>query len=476
MPLCAHLLCTLLVLTHQDAPADPLPEIVPDVTARELEAHVRFLASDELLGRATGTPECVRAARYLGRALAAAGVEPAGDDGGFLQEVALVRETIDQPPVLIATTKAGERIAGRYGVDFTLSSRGAPRATGELAVLVARALSDLPEGGDPAAAAFLDLSGDDRRAFMRQSRDGELGSFGLVVRAGPEEPGEPRTVRSFGLRRADQESAATTWVTLRGPLRGRLVAGELATLRLEVASERERVADYNVVGRVRGRGTTEHPELADEVIVLSAHFDHIGVASDAEPGADAIYNGADDDASGTAAVLEIAAALAAGEPPARTVVFLLATGEEVGLLGTEAYLDAPAEPLERTVLNLNFEMIGRPDALVGGSGRLWLTGYELSNLGPALAEAGLAVVPDGRPEQNFFRRSDNYAFVRRGVVGQTLSTYDLHEDYHHPSDEANTLDYQHMEQCVRSAFQAVRLVASGALTPAWVEGADPASR
>jgi Zn-dependent M28 family amino/carboxypeptidase len=230
------------------------------------------------------------------------------------------------------------------------------------------------------------------------------------------------------------------------------------------------------VGRVRGRGTTEHPELADEVIVVSAHFDHIGVDSDAEPAADAIHNGADDDASGTAAVLEIAAALAAGEPPARTVVFLLATGEEVGLLGTEAYLDAPAEPLERTVLNLNFEMIGRPDALVGGSGRLWLTGYELSNLGPALAEAGLAIAPDGRPEQNFFRRSDNYAFVRRGVVGQTLSTYDLHEDYHHPSDEANTLDYQHMEQCVRSAFQAVRLVASGALTPAWVEGADPASR
>jgi hypothetical protein len=121
-------------------------------------------------------------------------------------------------------------------------------------------------------------------------------------------------------------------------------------------------------------------------------------------------------------------------------------------------------------------MIGRPDPKIGGAGAMWLTGYESTNLGAAFTAAGLAVRVDPRPEQHFFQRSDNWAFVLQGIVGQTLSTFNLHADYHHVTDEADRLDYAHMESCVRAAFRAVKLVADGTLTPSWIEGKRPSAR
>jgi Zn-dependent M28 family amino/carboxypeptidase len=177
-------------------------------------------------------------------------------------------------------------------------------------------------------------------------------------------------------------------------------------------------------------------------------------------------------------VLELADAFGHGPPPARTLVFLLVTGEEIGLLGTTYYLDHPAVPLDRTLANVNFEMVGRPDALVGGAGRLWLTGYERTTLGPEWSAAGLAIAPDARPEEHFYERSDNIAFVERGIVGQTLSSYDLHEDYHTVADEPDTLDYRHMEAAARLAYAACRMLADGVLAPRWNEteaGAEPAA-
>jgi Zn-dependent M28 family amino/carboxypeptidase len=248
----------------------------------------------------------------------------------------------------------------------------------------------------------------------------------------------------------------------------------------------------NVVGLLPGVGTPGHPELGQQALVLSAHYDHLGVASSASEarrpkdapapaGAapDLSYNGADDDASGVATVLELADAFGHGPPPARTLVFLLVTGEEIGLLGTDYYVDHPAAPLEATVANVNFEMVGRPDPLVGGAGRLWLTGYERTTLGPAWAAAGLAIAPDARPDQHFYERSDNIAFVHRHVIGQTLSSYNLHDDYHTVADEPGTLDYAHMEAAARTAYSACRMLADGRLAPEWTasegEPADPAT-
>jgi len=229
------------------------------------------------------------------------------------------------------------------------------------------------------------------------------------------------------------------------------------------------VGEANVVGVIPG---PEPPET-DEAVVIGAHFDHVGVG---QPVAgDSIYNGADDDASGTVAILEIARALAREPALHRTVVVFLATGEEVGLLGTSWYMDHPAVPLDRTVADFQIEMIGRPDSLAGGPGRAWLTGYERTTMGDLLSGVrgdGLdaaAIVPDPRPGQRFFFRSDNVPFAIAGIPAHTLSSYDLHEDYHRPSDEVDGIDFAHMEAVVDAALQAVRILADGP-KPEWKPG------
>ena len=221
--------------------------------------------------------------------------------------------------------------------------------------------------------------------------------------------------------------------------------------------------EANVVGLIPG----SDPTVADEYVVIGAHFDHIGVGASVE--GDSIYNGADDDGTGTVAVLEIARSLVEGPAPRRSVVVLLSTAEEQGLLGTWWYIRNPLVPLEQTVADFQIEMIGRPDSLAGGPGRGWLTGYERTTMGDQLAEAGSPIVPDPRPEMRFFFRSDNLPFAVQGIPAHTLSSYNMHEDYHQPSDEVERVDFAHMAALIDAAVEAVRFLADGP-TPSWAEG------
>jgi Zn-dependent M28 family amino/carboxypeptidase len=230
-----------------------------------------------------------------------------------------------------------------------------------------------------------------------------------------------------------------------------------------------RLNGVNVVGLLAG----SDPALSSEVVLVSAHYDHVGIRQPVN--GDSIYNGADDDASGTVAVLEVARRLRAGPAPKRTIVFAAFTGEEVGGLGSRWYLQQPVRPVEQTVANLNIEMIGRPDSLAGGPGKAWLTGYERSNMGEQLKAGGIPVVPDPRPAQNFFQRSDNYSLALRGIVAHTLSTYNLHTDYHRPSDSADRADFAHMAQVIEAATAAVRILSDGP-RPEWKPGGKPERR
>ena len=482
-----------VLVTRAEVAAKPLEiavPLTPAITRAEIEAHVRFLASDELDGRATGTPEAERAAHYIGLVLEREGVQPAGDDHTYLQAVPLERTRVTALPELTLKTSAGETIRAVAGTDFDVLAK--PIDVKSLRLVVVKAASDIPEKADASVALFIDAPLTKRRQWLESTQHADGEGFGLLVQPGSSTAGDAASLASFPASTWQRENKALkrrVSLTLNGVLLERARKGEIATLSLTTHVEREHGTSYNVLGMLAGAGTSEHRDLAAEAIVFSAHYDHLGEAHDAsakdatgDPSApnasatvDRIYNGADDDASGVAAVLEIAGAFAA-EKPARTLVFLLATGEEIGLLGTDHYLDHPVVPLERTVANLNFEMIGRPDPLVGGAGEMWLTGFELSNLGPAFAAADVPVKVDPRPDQHFFERSDNYAFVLRGVVGQSFSTYNMHGDYHHPSDEADKLDYAHMEACVRASYRASKLVTDGTLRPQWLDGKQPRKR
>jgi len=223
----------------------------------------------------------------------------------------------------------------------------------------------------------------------------------------------------------------------------------------------------NVVGIIRG----SDPVLKNEVVLIDAHYDHLGVRGPGVNG-DSIFNGADDDASGVTAVIEIARHLTRGTPPKRTVIFAATIGEEVGLIGTNWFIAHPPIPLTQMVANLEIEMIGRPDSLAGGAGRAWLTGYERSRMGDQLAAAGIPIVPDMRPSQNFFQRSDNIAFARRGIVAHTLSSFNLHTDYHRVSDDVSKVDFPHMSAVINAAAAAARILADGP-KPEWKPGGKP---
>lgn len=227
-----------------------------------------------------------------------------------------------------------------------------------------------------------------------------------------------------------------------------------------------RLRTDNIAGMIRG----SDPTLRDEVVLVTAHYDHIGIGRAVD--GDSINNGADDDASGNIALIEMAKALRNGPRPKRTILFMAITGEEVGGFGTRWYIAHPLLPLEKTVVDLNVEMIAHPDSIAGGFGKAWLTGYERSTMGDLLADNGIPLTPDMRIGQRFFERSDNVAFARIGIPAHSISSFNLATPYHTPKDEASTIDAKHMAEVISATAKSLRLLADG-LKPEWHPGGKP---
>lgn len=235
---------------------------------------------------------------------------------------------------------------------------------------------------------------------------------------------------------------------------------------LAAIPEADRRIGYNMIGFLEG----SDPVLREQVVVIAAHYDHLGIGTPVN--GDSIYNGADDDASGVTAVLEIARALKAEAPPKRTVVFITTTGEEEGILGTKWYAAHAKFPISKMVAEMEVEMIGRPDSLAGGPGKGWLTGYDRSTMGDMLKAEGVPIVADPYPQMRFFERSDNIIFARLGIPAHTLSSYNMHSDYHALTDDIDRIDFPHMTAVIRAGAMAARLLADGP-APTWKPGGRP---
>ena len=230
-----------------------------------------------------------------------------------------------------------------------------------------------------------------------------------------------------------------------------------------------RTDTWNALGILRG----SDPVLKGQVILLTAHLDHLGLGKALD--GDSIYNGADDDASGTTAVLELARVLGSlhgVRRPKRTVLFVLFGSEELGGYGNRYFLEHPPVPLESIVTNLEFEMIGRPDAALPTK-TLWLTGYERSDLGPMLARHGAAISADPHPAEKFFQRSDNYALAKKGIVAQTVSSFGLHKQYHQPDDDVAHIDFDFLTHSIQSMVGPVEWLATTSWRPEWKDGGKP---
>jgi aminopeptidase YwaD len=439
------------------------------VLERNVRAHEEFLASDAMQGRGSETQFELLAGQYVAAQLRQFGIEPAGDmdasgQKSYLQTVALSRPAFAAAPVLTFSMD-GRDVKWTHGQELVIARMTAAKVGG--------ALQKLNVGEQAKAGAVVLLSGgtsDPReaqiqtRALLRQGAAAALIAETPAWRerwatlgATPPElssEGAGGGGGAFVILSADafkelQQAADGTQINIEGALG----AGQTSYT-------------WNTVGVLRG----SDPKQTDEAILLSAHMDHLGVG--APQNGDSIYNGADDDASGVTAVLELARVLGAGARPKRTVYFVTFGSEEHGGYGAQYFLAHPPVPLEHIVANLEFEMIGRPDPKVD-PGTLWLTGYERSNLGPELARQGARLVADPHPEQNFFQRSDNYALARRGVVAQTVSSFGLHPEYHQPQDDLAHLDIAHMTRAINSMIAPVLWLANSNFVPAWVEGMKP---
>jgi Zn-dependent M28 family amino/carboxypeptidase len=246
------------------------------------------------------------------------------------------------------------------------------------------------------------------------------------------------------------------------------------TLHSNAASQTS-VKTRNVAGILRG----SDPQLRDTYVILSSHYDHLGLAAS---GDDRIFNGANDDGSGSASVIEVADALAAlPQHPARSVLFILFFGEEQGLWGSRYYAHHPLVPPAQTIAGLNLEQVGRTDDSEGPQVRTaTVTGYDFSDLPGMLADAGqsagIRVYKHPRNSDAYFGRSDNQSLADLGIPAHTLGVAFDFPDYHKVSDSWEKIDYENMAAVDRAVALGMLRLASNAAPPHWNEQHAPARR
>ena len=428
------------------------------------------MASDALNGRGSATHDELVAATFIASELRQYGVAPLGDDGGYLQKVTLEKKKPASAPELSFTSADGAAVVWKHGAEFLVIENPRAEASGPLQKL--QGVAAIEKG----ALVLLPPNSAARTSDDEIKKASEGGAAAILVpitaryRAHWDAIGKRLFNGTIELPHEQRamESGTTPVLMLNDNAMAQLAKladGTVLHFSAPMA-EAEKISTWNVLGAIRG----SDPSLQKKAILFSAHLDHLGVG--AAVNGDSIYNGADDDASGVTAVLELARVLGSGTKPRRTVLFALFGSEELGGLGSQYFREHPPVPLTEIAANLEFEMIGRPDTAVKPD-QLWLTGWERSNLGPVLAQHGAKLVGDPHPKEQFFMRSDNYELALKGVVAQTISSYGLHADYHQPGDDVAHLDFKHMDQAIGSLLGPVEWLVNSGFVPEWKAGGKP---
>jgi hypothetical protein len=461
------------MLAAQAALAPSEERLLGPITADLLRAHVAFLASDALEGRDTPSRGLEAAAEYIASQFMRLGLKPAA--GGSYFQVARM-EAVRQPMEGFALELKWS--GGSWRVDASraaVMNGAAVELTGAPVERVAwRSVEDPLPAREAVEGKVVVLSAPARGAGWMEKRR-QLAALGPAVVIAPGPAFRPRTVleerqpaagRPAPIVLVADPDFARTVEAMEGPA--------TATVRIP-APERQPVELKNVAAVLEGSDA----QLRHEYILLTAHYDHVGAGGGE---GDRIFNGANDNASGTATALALAEALARhSERPRRTLVFLLYFGEEKGLIGSRYYAQHPLFPLERTVANLNFEQMGRTDDNSGSrAGKLTASGFDYTTLGALLeaagADTGVEAARDGANSDAFFSRSDNQALADAGIPAITVAVAWTFPDYHRPSDEWHKLDYANMERAVRTCAVAVWRAANAEQRPAWLESNANAAR
>ena len=455
--------------------------------------RVTIIAADSMLGRGTPSGGLERTAEYVASEFHRAGLRPAGDQGSYLQRFAVTRWTIDTSRSVVELASGGRRGVARMGRDarYVLGTIPSQPVQGSVILLAGLDTASTTIGADvkdrivlllldfskPPSPALnqkiVELAGAGPRAVLVLSNR-DSATFAQRLAAA----GRPRLTRDQDTASIEgppvievHERALGPVLAAAGvdPVRLRLVQGQqqrlLPGLTIVLRLSRHLVEQArvpNVAGVLEG----SDPVLRNQYVLYSAHIDHIGIS----PGQrDSINNGADDNASGVAGLLELAEAFSQpGARPKRSLLFLAPSAEEDGLLGSAHFTEHPTVPLEQIVANLNMDLVGRNwrDSVIA-------VGLEQSDLGATLRrvvqahpELGMTPIADRWPEERIFYRSDHYNFARKGVP-ILFFTSGTHADYHRPSDEPHTIDAEKETRLVRLLFYLGATVADAASRPQW---------
>jgi hypothetical protein len=469
----ALFLVTVLVPALAAAPpaltATP-PQSAPDPVATAMQAHITFLADDTLEGRGLGERGHEIAARYVASEFARAGLQPAGSDGWF-QRINFAESRFVSPKETMAHSAGGKTVTWTNGVELAMSPGNTPGAETITAplIFVGYGLKDDSiriddfAGLDVKGKIAVALSGyhpgmnSEMGAHLARTSKAiaalAAGAVGIIeVRTLHEAARAPWQKRASSARQPRRQllepdgaalgdgaglrlraalddgaaakpcgapsnsTAAVREAAARGTVRGFDLPGTVTVRRDQSVA---RITSPNVIGMLPGTS----PALAEEVVLILAHLDHVGMKTEAEakPGEDRIFNGAMDNAAGIATLLQSARALGA-RPPRRSVLFLATTAEESGLLGADYFARVPTVPMSRIVGAVNIDM----PILTCNFGDVVAFGAERSTMVAAVAAAAraekLGVSPDPQPEEAVFTRSDHYPLVRAGVPAVFLKT------------------------------------------------------
>ena len=418
------------------------------VSERWLRAHEQFLAGDELAGRGSATHDEAVAAAYVAAQFRAFGLQPAPGQDGYLQRAAITRRRASGPPALTADGVV---------IDGMTVLRGDGGAAGGRVTVV----SDLKQL--PARAEVIVFTGTAEQALRAGRALLATGARLLLLPDSAEARGT--AVSSGGTARLPVRLAGTS--ARPRPTIALAPAAALAAIRAGAQVEafvpfaEEQAFTTNAIGYLPGS------DAAAPLLLLTAHLDHLGVEPDGT-----VMRGANDDAAGTAAVLELARVLAAGKRPRRGILFVCYGSEEIGAFGSTWFAAHPPAPLDRIAANLEFEMVGAQDPKLP-RGALMMTGAERSTMFDLLKAHGALVAADPYPDQHFFERSDNYSLALAGVVAHTLAGWSVPPTYHTPDDTIANLDFDYMTRSIRSLVAPIRLLAGSADAPRWRSGGRP---
>ncbi len=480
-------------LYAQTSSSGPAARAAATITAGDVARRIGIIADDSMLGRDTPSRGLELTARYVAEQFRRFGLKPGGDHGGWLQRYVISQRKLDVASSRLVLAAGGMEATARFdrSARYMQGAVSGVPLTGP-AVLVGGALTPDDVAGMPLRDKLVvylsDKRGPPTPYSSQVSRALRLAAPKAVVvvvdvdsetfaqripRSGPArtavdlkllsppfvEVSEATVSRVLGAAHVDPRAVRA---------QSKPVFRELPDLRMRLQlsdSVLRSLTAPNTVGILEGSDS----ELKREYLVFSAHMDHIGVTP-GRAGADSINNGADDDASGTTGVIELAEAFSRpGARPKRSVIFLTVSGEEKGLWGSRYFTEHPPVPIDRIVADLNIDMIGRNwrDTIVA-------IGREHSDLGVTLArvtrahpELNITTIDDPWPEERFYFRSDHYNFARKGVP--ILFFFNgVHQDYHAVTDSPDKIDSEKEARILRLVYYLGQEVGDAADRPRWV--------